>query len=272
MKMKDQLDSPQPMKKPKAKSKKAEVKKKKQAKLKAKKAEKDKKALKKEAPAVTKKGKKSPKVQANDKKNKSIDGKSPEAEVTSITTTESSPVENTVSKAETTQTTVPVDDLIVNQAATESLTHQDTAVTATSAESKPVQRVTRRPRSTRRKTSVEDIQALAENANRQRASKNLATLTQDEQKIATQDVVKRLLIGDLSQGEALRELRVKVLGLRQEAYTELTGVSRKTLSEVENDKGNYTAEIINKMFKPFQLKVSLVPDSSDDLKTILNQK
>ncbi|WP_394182937.1 helix-turn-helix transcriptional regulator [Marinomonas posidonica] len=272
MKMKDQLDSPQPMKKPKAKSKKAEVKKKKQAKLKAKKAEKDKKVLKKEALAVTKKSKKSAKVEANDNKDKSIDIKSPEAEVTSIPTTESSPLENTVSKAKNTQTTVAIDDLEINLAETESLTHHNSAATVTSVESKPVQRITRRPRSTRRKTAVEDIQALAENANRQRASKNLATLTQDEQKIATQDVVKRLLMGDLSQGEALRELRVKVLGLRQEAYTELTGVSRKTLSEVENGKGNYTAEILNKMFKPFQLKVSLVPESSDDLKALLSQK
>ncbi|KZN13130.1 hypothetical protein OA79_13170 [Marinomonas sp. TW1] len=160
----------------------------------------------------------------------------------------------------------------MDQKATESQTPQESAITATAVEPKLVQRAPRRPRATRRQTSVEDIQALTENANRQRASKNLATLTQDEQKIATQDVIKRLLMGDLSQGEALRELRVKVLGLRQEAYTELTGVSRKTLSEVENDKGNYTAEILNKMFKPFQLKVSLVPESSDDLKTLLSQK
>ncbi|AEF56144.1 helix-turn-helix transcriptional regulator [Marinomonas posidonica] len=250
MKMKDQLDSPQPMKKPKAKSKKAEVKKKKQAKLKAKKAEKDKKALKKVSPVASKKDKKSAKLEATDNKSKAISVKQPETEVTDTPAADSTLVEKTIKQ----------------------VASQDSATSTTPAEPKPVQRATRRPRTTRRKPSVEDIQALAENANRQRASKNLATLTQDEQKIATQDVVKRLLVGDLSQGEALRELRVKVLGLRQEAYTELTGVSRKTLSEVENDKGNYTAEIINKMFRPFQLKVSLVPDSSEDLKAILNQR
>lgn len=287
MKMKDQLDSPQPMKKPKAKAKKAEVKKKKQAKLKAKKAEKDKKALKKEAPIATKKNKKSAKADKKDDKNKALSGKSLKAEAPDTTTEIPSEIENTVTTSSSVETSV--DTAVIAQPVgvadnDESMTQQKTEsqaepnvdsispAPALTAEPKPTQSPRRRTRATRRKPSVEDIQALADNANRQRASKNLASLTEQEQNIATQDVVKRLLMGEISQGTALRELRVKVLGLRQEAYTELTGVSRKTLSEVENDKGNYTSEIINKMFKPFQLKVSLVPESSEDLKTILNQK
>lgn len=284
MKMKDQLDSPQPMKKPKAKAKKAEVKKKKQAKLKAKKAEKDKKALKKEAPIATKKNKKSAKADKKDDKNKTLTSKSLKAEAPD-TTEIPSEIKNTVTTSSSVETSV--DTTVIAQPVAvadndESMTQQKTESQAEpnvdsisptlTHEPKPTQSPRRRTRATRRKPSVEDIQALADNANRQRASKNLASLTEQEQNIATQDVVKRLLMGEISQGTALRELRVKVLGLRQEAYTELTGVSRKTLSEVENDKGNYTSEIINKMFKPFQLKVSLVPESSEDLKTILNQK
>ncbi|RNF48713.1 XRE family transcriptional regulator [Marinomonas hwangdonensis] len=94
-------------------------------------------------------------------------------------------------------------------------------------------------------------------------------MTKDEQLIAINHIIKRLLLNEMTQGEALRELRVDVLGLRQEAYTELTGVSRKTLSEIENDKGNYTAEIVNKVFKPFDLKVGLVPTSNQLLAAIL---
>jgi len=105
--------------------------------------------------------------------------------------------------------------------------------------------------------------------NRQRASKRLMPMTKDEQLIAINHIIKRLLLNEMTQGEALRELRVDVLGLRQEAYTELTGVSRKTLSEIENDKGNYTAEIVNKVFKPFDLKVGLVPTSNQLLAAIL---
>ncbi|QUX98052.1 transcriptional regulator [Marinomonas sp. CT5] len=104
---------------------------------------------------------------------------------------------------------------------------------------------------------------------RQRASKSLEPMTKEEQLIAINQIIKRLLLDEMTQGTALKELRVNVLGLRQDAYTQLTGVSRKTLSEIENDKGNYTAEIINKVFKPFDLKVGLVPTSSQLLAAIL---
>ena len=94
-------------------------------------------------------------------------------------------------------------------------------------------------------------------------------MSKEEQLIAINQVIKRLLLDEMTQGEALRELRVDVLGLRQDAYTKLSGVSRKTLSEIENDKGNYTAEIINKVFKPFDIKLGLVPTSSQLLAAIL---
>ncbi|WP_236037314.1 helix-turn-helix transcriptional regulator [Marinomonas vulgaris] len=104
---------------------------------------------------------------------------------------------------------------------------------------------------------------------RQRASKTASPMSKEEQLIAINHIIKRLLLDEITQGEALRELRVGVLGIRQDAYTTLCGVSRKTLSEIENDKGNYTAEIINKVFKPFDLKVGLVPTSSQLLAAIL---
>ncbi|EOM8404164.1 MULTISPECIES: helix-turn-helix transcriptional regulator [Klebsiella] len=69
------------------------------------------------------------------------------------------------------------------------------------------------------------------------------------------------MLGAISQGEALKKLRVEVLGLRQDEYARLVDVSRKTLSDVENDKGNYSAEIINKIYKPFGLETGLVPIS-----------
>lgn len=52
-----------------------------------------------------------------------------------------------------------------------------------------------------------------------------------------------------------------LIGLKQDTYTNLVRVSRKTLSEIENDRGNYTAEEVNKVFKPFDLKVGLMPRS-----------
>ncbi|TON06760.1 XRE family transcriptional regulator, partial [Vibrio parahaemolyticus] len=45
--------------------------------------------------------------------------------------------------------------------------------------------------------------------------------------------------------------------------------SRKTLSDIENDRGSYNTEILNKVFKPFGLKVGLLPSSLDALKSLL---
>jgi DNA-binding XRE family transcriptional regulator len=189
MKMKGQLDSAQPMKKHKAKSKKQALKKKKQAKLEAKKDAKEKKNVE-------------PSAQVAEKR-----------------------------------------------------------VTAPLKPAAPLRNVP---------TALTKTAPTTSATSRQRASKSLVPMTKDEQLIVVNQVIKRLLLDEISQGDALRELRVKVLGLRQEAYTALTGVSRKTLSEIENDKGNYTPEIINKVFQPFNLKIGLVPTSSQLLVAILS--
>ncbi|NKI74203.1 helix-turn-helix transcriptional regulator [Dickeya sp. CFBP 2040] len=102
-----------------------------------------------------------------------------------------------------------------------------------------------------------------------RASKNSRPLNASERQFAMQNIIRRMMIGEISQGNALKELRLTVLGLKQDAYANLVGVSRKTLSEIENDKGNYTADIINKVFKPFGLKMGLIPVSPSLLAEIL---
>lgn len=99
---------------------------------------------------------------------------------------------------------------------------------------------------------------------RNRVSKNLQVPPVTEQKSAIEKITQQLMLGDISQGVALRELRVKVLGVRQENFANQVGVSRKTLSEIENNKGNYTSEIINRVFKPFGLQVGLMPSARQD--------
>ncbi|MGO2353670.1 MAG: helix-turn-helix transcriptional regulator [Marinomonas foliarum] len=195
MKMKGQLDSAQPMKKHKAKSKKNELKKKKQEKLEAKKQEKAKKEVKAKTPVEV------------------IEKPAKVAQEPVVEVKKTAPIADTINLA------VP--------------------------------------------------NASTSNSLRQRASKSLEPMTSEEQLIAINQIIKRLLMNEITQGMALRELRVGVLGLRQDAYTELAGVSRKTLSEIENDKGNYTSEIINKVFKPFEIKVGLVPTSSQLLAAIM---
>lgn len=82
-------------------------------------------------------------------------------------------------------------------------------------------------------------------------------------------IIARLIYGELSPGLALKALRIEVLGLMQTDYARRVGVSRKTLSEIENDKGNYTTVMINSVFKPFGLKVGLMPVSARLLEEII---
>jgi DNA-binding XRE family transcriptional regulator len=107
---------------------------------------------------------------------------------------------------------------------------------------------------------------------RRRVSHLTKPVSANERNEARLQIMRALISGEISQGEALKALRINVLGLKQDAFAKLVSVSRKTLSEVENDKGNYTSDIINKLFKPFGLKVGLVPVSQQVLSTLFFNK
>ena len=92
-----------------------------------------------------------------------------------------------------------------------------------------------------------------------RASKLSGGVNTAERKSAIHAITQRLLHGELSQGQALKTLRIEVLGLTQEQYATLAKVSRKTLSDVENDRGSFKTDILDRLFKPFGLKVGVVP-------------
>lgn len=80
----------------------------------------------------------------------------------------------------------------------------------------------------------------------------------------------KLLFSDITQGDALIQLRIQVLGINQEKYAKLVNVSRKKLSDIENNRGNPSVEVLNKVFKPFGLNVGWIPISSTVLKNMLD--
>jgi len=106
---------------------------------------------------------------------------------------------------------------------------------------------------------------------RQRVSPNQNTVSPLERQAVLHAAIRDLLLGKMTQGQTLKKLRIEVLGLNQDAYAELTGVSRKTVSDVENDKGNYSSEIVNKIFKPFGLQTGIVPVSKNLMVSLLSQ-
>lgn len=93
---------------------------------------------------------------------------------------------------------------------------------------------------------------------RQRASKNATRLDGQARKVLKDSIVEQMQAGMLTQGAALKLLRVQVLNLRQEQFATLVKVSRKTISDIENDNGNYSVDLLNQVFRPFRLQVGLV--------------
>ncbi|EKO3791377.1 helix-turn-helix transcriptional regulator [Vibrio metschnikovii] len=104
---------------------------------------------------------------------------------------------------------------------------------------------------------------------RSKTSKNAKAVSAAERKTEANKIIKHLLLGELTQGQALKSLRINILGLKQDVFARLVNVSRKTLSDIENDRGSYNTEILNKVFKPFGLKVGMLPSSPDVLKSLL---
>ncbi len=105
-----------------------------------------------------------------------------------------------------------------------------------------------------------------------KASKNTLPVSASERTKVANAVIKQMLFGEITQGQALKTLRVNILGLKQDVYAKLVGVSRKTLSDIENDRSNYSTEVLNKVFKPFGLKVGLLPSSPSLLNSFLRNR
>lgn len=105
---------------------------------------------------------------------------------------------------------------------------------------------------------------------RQRSSTNTAIKDAKLRKAVINSVITKLLFSDMTQGDALIQLRIQVLGFNQEKYAKLVNVSRKKLSDIENNRSNPSVEVLNKVFKPFGLNVGLIPISPTVLKNVLD--
>ena len=81
----------------------------------------------------------------------------------------------------------------------------------------------------------------------------------DDREAALVALLQRFYASELTDGQLLRALRRDVLGLSQTRYAALVGISRRTLSDLEGDKGNVTLELKNRVFRPLGLEVTLLP-------------
>ncbi|WP_290786487.1 helix-turn-helix domain-containing protein [Halomonas sp.] len=81
----------------------------------------------------------------------------------------------------------------------------------------------------------------------------------DDREAVLVALLQRLYADELTTGQLLRALRRDVLGLSQTRYAELVGISRRSLSDLEGDKGNATLEVMDRVFRPLGLEVGLLP-------------
>lgn len=92
-----------------------------------------------------------------------------------------------------------------------------------------------------------------------RASKTKKAITPEQRASVRDQIIEQLLFNQITLGQALKQLRLTLLAIKQQQYADFVKVSRKTLSDLENDKGNYSIEIINQVLRPFELQVGIVP-------------
>jgi DNA-binding XRE family transcriptional regulator len=70
---------------------------------------------------------------------------------------------------------------------------------------------------------------------------------------------EQLIAGTISIGNAVKRLRTEVTGLRQEQFASMCKISLRTLRQIEQDEGNPTIQTLNAVFRPFGMRVGIVP-------------
>ncbi|MBT0587846.1 helix-turn-helix domain-containing protein [Alteromonas oceanisediminis] len=83
------------------------------------------------------------------------------------------------------------------------------------------------------------------------------------------EAIADLLRGSRTRGEILRDLRKNVLKMNQQDFCKLSRISRRSLTDLENDYGGLNEETVNKAFEIFGLKLGLVPCSDSHVEKLL---
>jgi DNA-binding XRE family transcriptional regulator len=97
-------------------------------------------------------------------------------------------------------------------------------------------------------------------------------LTGEEREALLIQLLLEVMRGERTEGSLLRTLRKEVTGMNQDQYAALVNISRRTLSDIERDAGNQTITVVNRAFKPFGLKVGLLPRNQMLLERLLKQQ
>ena len=97
-------------------------------------------------------------------------------------------------------------------------------------------------------------------------------MTGEEREALLINLLQEAMSGTRNQGSLLSTLRKEVTGMNQEQYAARVGISRRTLSDIERDTGSPTIAVINRVFKPFGLKLGLLPRNQALLKRLVREE
>lgn len=98
-----------------------------------------------------------------------------------------------------------------------------------------------------------------------------ADRTRQSRETVILDLMVQVLKGEITNGHLLQQLRKQLLGLNQDKFAALVGVSRKTISDIERGKGSPSQQLLNDVFKPFGLKAGIVPVSQSQLEKLVSK-
>lgn len=87
----------------------------------------------------------------------------------------------------------------------------------------------------------------------------MKTMSMAEREALLAELLVRLHRGEIHEGELLRKLRKEVLGMDQDRYANLVGISRRTLSAIERNTASSSLKLLDQVFRPFGMKMRLMP-------------
>lgn len=86
----------------------------------------------------------------------------------------------------------------------------------------------------------------------------LTPLSSEESRARRKEVARKAAAGELRFPEAFREMRL-ALGMTQERFGEVFGMSRLRVIALEAGRGNPTLDVLNRIGKPFGFQAGFVP-------------
>ena len=83
---------------------------------------------------------------------------------------------------------------------------------------------------------------------------------------------RNFMLGKLTRGQLLRQLRKSVLRMNQTEFSKLVKVSRRSLTQIESDAIDLSEETLNRVFNVFGLQVGLQLCSKNQVNKLFDQQ